>query len=130
MKYLLPMIILLFACGFVSAQAQGEIPEGAKICLKGCCDQVSGEYDEKTSYCNIDYDTSVTESFQSCQMNCVAQNIHGSDGSTPKPTGATATTTLAGQTTEQTAQSSNSKLPCMSMLLPLISLALAGILKI
>jgi hypothetical protein len=123
MKYLLPVIILLFACGFVSAQAQGEIPEGAKICLKGCCDQVNGEYDEKTSYCNIDYETSIKESFQSCQMNCVAQNLQ-------KPAEATTPTTLGGQSTEQTNQSSNSKLPCMSMLLPLITIALAGILKI
>jgi hypothetical protein len=63
----------------VSSSAPKEIPEAAKTCLKGCCEQIGGKFDQKSSYCDTTYEASATEGFQSCQMRCVGQNLQ------PKP---------------------------------------------
>jgi hypothetical protein len=107
------------------AQGQGaspkQVPEAAKVCLKKCCDQIQGEYDTKSSYCNTDYDTSMTESFQTCQRNCVLQNMQGN---TPKPSGGAAT---AGNTPSGSQQPEKTPTSCVPLLTGIFAMLTAGI---
>lgn len=109
----------------VGATGQGpatkEVPEAAKACLKKCCDQINGAYDPKTSYCNTDYDTSMQEGFQSCERNCVTQNMHGNSADT-QGGGASAGSNPGGN--QESGKASTS---CIPLITGVIALVTAGV---
>ena len=77
-KSIFGMLMLVLAIG-----AQSGVPASLAPCLKQCCDTYGGDFDQQSSYCDMDYQTSVSAGFSSCQQTCAMAAQGGSGSSNP-----------------------------------------------